>query len=301
MQTYSPEIVEMVGYAGYDHVMIDWEHGSFGTDAVVSMIRAAQVAHVTPIVRIPSNDEVWIKRALDAGALGVVVPHIASREQAEAAVEAARYADDSGAGSRGACPSVRAAEHMASDWRAFAQWSNENVFVAVAIESQAGAAALDEILGVPGIDAVFLGTFDLAHEMGHYGDNRAPEVASEIDSIAASARRASTPLFATLYRGRTPEESRDELDHWTNLGARVVNTVSDRRLVLQGLGERLGLLRADRSAVSGVPTGGRRGGAAPSAPPASGVLLSSTTRNGHASTDSIKWEGRSDRHGKKKR
>jgi 4-hydroxy-2-oxoheptanedioate aldolase len=243
VQTHSPEVVEMVGHAGYDHVMIDWEHGSFGTDAVVSMIRAAQVAEVTPIVRVPSNDEVWIKRVLDAGAMGVVVPHISSREQAKAAVDAARYANDSGPGARGACPSVRAADHLASDWRAFAQWSNENVFVAVAIESRAGVAALDEILEVPGIDAVFLGTFDLAHEMGYHGDNSAPEVASEIDSIIEVARRASTPLFATLYRGRTAEESREELDHWTSLGARVVNTVSDRRLVLQGLGERIGVLR----------------------------------------------------------
>src|SRR3954452_17147477 len=91
IQTNSPEIVEMVGIAGFDHVMIDWEHGSFGTDSVVSMIRAAQLAEVTPIIRIPSNDEVWIKRVLDAGALGVVVPHISTREQAEAAVQSARY------------------------------------------------------------------------------------------------------------------------------------------------------------------------------------------------------------------
>ena len=245
VQTHSPELVEMVGHAGYDHVMIDWEHGSFGTDAVVSMIRAAQYADITPIVRVPSNDEVWIKRVLDAGALGVVVPHVSNREQATAAVAAARYAADSGTGSRGACPSVRAAEHLTSDWGAFAQWANTNVFVAVAIESRAGVAALDEILEVSGIDAVFLGTFDLAHEMGYYGDNGAPEVISQIDSIVDITRRTSTPLFATLYRGRTPEQSREELDHWKHLGAQVVNTVSDRRLILQGLRDRLDLLRIE--------------------------------------------------------
>lgn len=90
IQSNGPEIVEMVGHAGFDHVMIDWEHGSFGTVSVVSMIRAAQYAQVTPIVRVPSNDEVWIKRVLDAGALGVVVPHISTKAQALRAVGSAR-------------------------------------------------------------------------------------------------------------------------------------------------------------------------------------------------------------------
>ena len=239
VQTNSPEILEMVGRAGYDHVMIDWEHGSFGTDAVVSMIRAAQVADVTPIVRVPSNDEVWIKRVLDAGALGIVVPHVYSRELAEAAVGAARYSTEGSLGSRGACPSIRGADHMASDWRSFAEWANENVFVAVAVESREGVAAAQEILDVPGIDALFLGTFDLAQEMGHHGDNTVPEVEEEILKLVGAAKRASVPLFSTLYRGRTPEECRHELSHWEDLGARVINTVSDRRLILHALSERL--------------------------------------------------------------
>lgn len=252
VQTHSPEVVEMVGHAGYDHVMIDWEHGSFGTDAVVAMIRAAQFAGVTPIVRVPSNDEVWIKRVLDAGAMGIVVPHISSRQQAQAAVDAARYATDSSRGARGACPSVRAADHLARDWRTFAERSNENIFVAVAIESRDGVAAMEEILEVSGIDAVFLGTFDLSHQMGYYGDNTAPEVMAEIDEIVRAAREASVPLFATLYRGRTPEESRAELDQWTALGACVVNTISDRRLVLTALSERLAAVADPQASFGGA-------------------------------------------------
>lgn len=242
VQTNSPEIVEMIGHAGFDHVMIDWEHGSFGTDSVVAMIRAAQLVQVTPIVRIPSNDHVWVKRVLDAGALGVVVPHVSTREQAEAAVNAARYRSENGPGARGACPSVRAANHMATNWLEFANWSNNNVFVAVAIESYEGVAALDEILKVKGIDAVFLGTFDLAHDMGFYGDNSAPEVAELIDQIVSASKHAEVPLFATLYRGRTDEEVSEEINHWRGLGAQIFNAISDRRLVLQGLEDRLSQL-----------------------------------------------------------
>lgn len=242
IQTDSPDIVEMVGHAGYDHVMIDWEHGSFGTNSVVAMIRAAQFADVTPIVRIPSNDEVWIKRVLDAGALGVVVPHISTREQAESAVRAARYrpraAGDTVA-ARGACPSIRAARHMASDWESFVNWSNDNILVAVAIESPQGVAHLGQILEVPGIDAVFLGTFDLAHDMGFFGDNSAGEVAAQIDRIVEVAERARVPLFATLYQGQSDEEVAQETRRWKALGASIFNSISDRRLILQGLKRRL--------------------------------------------------------------
>lgn len=243
IQSNSPEIVEMVGHAGFDHVMIDWEHGSFGTDSVVSMIRAAQFADVTPIVRIPSNDEVWIKRVLDAGALGVVVPHVSTREQAEAAVRSARYRTTANGGesaARGACPSIRAARHMARDWESFTHWSNENIFVAVAIESPQGVAELEQILEVPGIDAIFLGTFDLAHDMGFYGNNSVPEVVEEVDHIVTVAKRAGVPLFATLYRGRTDQEVREESARWRDLGAEIFNTISDRRLIFQGLEDRLG-------------------------------------------------------------
>ncbi|BAU94443.1 aldolase [Corynebacterium suranareeae] len=244
IQSNGPEIVEMVGHAGFDHVMIDWEHGSFGTDSVVSMIRAAQYAQVTPIIRVPSNDEVWIKRVLDAGALGVVVPHISTKDQALRAVGSARYRGTDGAaaevGARGACPSVRAAKHMAEDWKSFSTWSNDNIFVAVAIESSEGVAELDQILQVPGIDAVFLGTFDLAHDMGFYGDNSAPEVVEKIKRIVEVSKSAGVPLFATLYRGRSDEEVKKEVEFWRDLGAEIFNTISDRRLILQGLEHRLG-------------------------------------------------------------
>lgn len=222
--------------------MVDWEHGSFGTGAVVSMIRAAQYADITPIVRVPSNDEVWIKRVLDAGALGVVVPHISSKADAQRAVGASRYraqkAPLESLGRRGACPSVRAANHMASNWEEFVHWSNENIFVAVAIESPEGVAELQSILEVPGIDAVFLGTFDLAHDMGFYGDNSAADVVRQIDHIVTESDSANVPLFATLYRGRTDEEVQEEIAFWQEKGAAIFNTISDRRLILQGLEDR---------------------------------------------------------------
>lgn len=236
VQTNNPELVEMAGQAGYDYIMIDWEHGSFGTDSVVQMIRAAQVTGTTPIVRTPSADSVWIQRVLDAGAQGVVVPHVNTAHQAAQIAQACRYGT-SGNG-RGACPSVRAAGHLTRDWKSFSLWSDDNIFVAIAIESREGIQNLEEIIQVPGIDALFLGTFDLAQEMGYFGDNNAAAVREAIDELIACASKANMPLFATLYRGQTDEEVRAELEQWRSLGARIVNVVSDRRLISTGLQER---------------------------------------------------------------
>lgn len=236
VQTNNPEFVEMAGQAGYDYIMIDWEHGSFGTDSVVQMIRAAQITGTTAIVRTPSADPVWIQRVLDAGAQGVVVPHVTTAHQAAQIARACRYgALEDG---RGACPSVRAAGHLTRDWKSFSQWSDDNIFVAVAIESREGIQNLEQITQLPGVDAIFLGTFDLAHEMGHFGDNNAAAVREAIDELIAWANKANMPLFATLYRGQTDEEVRAELEQWRSLGARIVNVVSDRRLISTSLQER---------------------------------------------------------------
>jgi 4-hydroxy-2-oxoheptanedioate aldolase len=243
VQTASPEIVEMVGIAGYDYVMIDWEHGSFGTETVVSMIRAAEAVDITPIVRVPDHSETSIKRVLDAGAMGVVVPQIDTLKQAQEAIAAAIYFDGHNNGARGACPSIRATGHLSPDWKSFTLESNRDVFVAVGIESQEGIANLGDIVQIPGLDAIFLGTFDLAHSMGKFGNTKDAEAQSALDALVAAAKSRPLPLFATLISD-TLEEVGAEQKRWERAGARVFNVMSDRRLVTMGLRARLANCRA---------------------------------------------------------
>ena len=91
MFTYSPELIEIVGYAGFDFVMIDMEHSRVNIETMVHCIRAAEVSGLTPLVRVTENDPGLIRSALESGAQGIVVPHVKNSREARQAMEALRY------------------------------------------------------------------------------------------------------------------------------------------------------------------------------------------------------------------
>jgi 4-hydroxy-2-oxoheptanedioate aldolase len=243
VQTSSPEIVEMVGHAGFDYAMLDWEHGSYGFDTLVELIRAAQAVDLTPIVRIPDNTPSTVCRVLDAGALGIVAPQVETAQEAIAVARAARYLEtDHPFGQRGACPSTRATGHLATNWVEFSRTSNREVFVAIGFESEASIDNFHAIASAPGIDAVFIGAFDLAQAMRCPGQMQHPRVMEKLQGLLAGARELQLPVFATLTSASSHEAQADS-QKWIGLGARVINTVSDRRLVSLGLRERIAALR----------------------------------------------------------
>lgn len=166
IQLPSPDIVEIVGYAGLDFAWIDAEHGTMGISDLNQMIRAADAAGVDAIVRVPDHSPSFIQRLLDIGAAGIIVPHMRSAEVARAVLAAARYAPE---GVRGACPAVRAVGHLTTDWPTVLRRAREDVMVFGLIEDADGVANIDEIVGT-GIDGVLFGPFDLSTEMGLEGD-----------------------------------------------------------------------------------------------------------------------------------
>ena len=132
VQTRNPEACELAAAVGYDFVIIDMEHGSFGWDGAVDMVRAVEYGGATPVIRLPGHSVIDIKKALDAGALGIIIPQIGTPEQASQMAQAARYEP---AGRRGACPVVRATSHGLLDWKPYSKWANENVMVWGLIET----------------------------------------------------------------------------------------------------------------------------------------------------------------------
>jgi 4-hydroxy-2-oxoheptanedioate aldolase len=226
----SPDIVEMVGVAGYDFVWIDCEHGAFYLESAVGMIRAADATNVTPIVRVPNHEPSFIMRVLDAGAMGVLVPNITSAAQARAIVSAAKYKTARTEGTRGACPRVRAAGHQAHDWPAFSEWSNDNTMVWLLVEGVEGIQHLDDILETPGIDAIMLGPFDLSVSMGHGGNTTHPAVVAMLDTIVDTALKHKVDVAAVLL-APTPSAMREEKQRWADRGCRILNVNSDRRIL----------------------------------------------------------------------
>ena len=158
----SPEAAEYVGRFGFDWLVVDTEHNAIDVRTMGQMIGAIGSSATAPLVRIPWNTPEHFKRALDAGAWGVVVPMVNSKEEAEAAVRAARYHP---LGERSVGGSRHALGFDATPAEYYAR-ADEEILLVVQIEHEQGVERADEILGVPGVDACFIGPNDLAASLG---------------------------------------------------------------------------------------------------------------------------------------
>ncbi|MGM0852629.1 MAG: HpcH/HpaI aldolase family protein [Bacillota bacterium] len=159
---YSPNFIEMIGYAGYEFVVIDDEHGAFSPSELENMIRTAESVDLVPIVRV-SYDPSSIQKALDRGAKGVQIPMVNTRDDAIQAVKRAKFPP---LGTRGVAYSHRAARYGNEGGKAFLDSSDENTLVIPHIETLEAVENIEEIMGVEGIDIIFIGTTDLSVDMG---------------------------------------------------------------------------------------------------------------------------------------
>jgi 4-hydroxy-2-oxoheptanedioate aldolase len=158
----SPEAAEYVSRLGLDWLVVDTEHNPIDIRTLSHMLMAMGASPAAPMVRIPWNTPEHFKRALDAGAWGIVVPMVNSREEAEAAVRAARY-HPSGERSAGG---GRHALSFDTTTGEYYRRANEEVLLVVQIEHIRAVERADEILSVPGVDAAFIGPNDLGTSMG---------------------------------------------------------------------------------------------------------------------------------------
>lgn len=168
----SAQAVEAIGYSGLDFIIIDTEHGPIGIESAENLVRAAEVAKMTPIIRVSHNEPHMILRALDIGASGVQVPHVSTKKEAEAVIEYSKYHPK---GKRGFSPFTRAAKY-GIEAEGHAAKSNKNTVVVVNVEGIDGIKNLNQIADVPDIDVIFIGPFDLSQSLGKPGDVYNPEV-----------------------------------------------------------------------------------------------------------------------------
>ncbi len=231
VQTASPENAEIAAACGFDFLILDMEHGSFGIDSLVHLIRGAQVGGTTPVVRLPDHSETDIQRVLDAGATGILIPGVSTAEQAGKIARAARYAP---AGTRGACPRVRATAHGIFPWEKHVEWSEQNVMVWVIVETLEGMRNLEGIVKTPGIDAVGFGAFDLSQDMGFQGRTDHPEVKREIEAGIPLALQNKVAVHMHLFEA-SPEEIGKSASRWAGLGATILTCMTDRRALATGL------------------------------------------------------------------
>lgn len=204
---------EVAARSGHDWVCIDTQHGLIGYDVMLPMLQAIAASAVPSFVRVPWNEPGTIMKVLDAGAAGVIVPMVNSVAEARSAVGACRYPPD---GYRSMGP-IRA-RAVSADWRL--------PICVVMIETVQAVSRADEILAVPGIDAVFVGPNDLAVSAGLDSgyEGRHPEHRRLIETLASSARAHG--VVAGIMCG-SPEVALQ----WHRVGYQMLALESDTRLL----------------------------------------------------------------------
>jgi len=185
-----PAVAEVMALSGLDFLVIDTEHGAINVESVQAILQAIQATDVVPIVRLAGSQRMFANKILDTGPLGIIVPMVSSREDAQATVSAALYPPE---GTRG-IGLGRAQGYELDRREEYLKVVNDEMLVVVQVEHRDGIACIDEIVTTPGIDLVFLGPADLAGSMGYRTQPGHPEVAKAIDRVAQAATRAKVPV-----------------------------------------------------------------------------------------------------------
>lgn len=185
MSLASPVVTELVGVVGFDWMLLDAEHAPNDALTLIPQLMALKDSPSAPVVRPQANDPVAIKKLLDAGFVNFLIPFVDSAADAERAVAATRYPPQ---GIRGVSVGHRGNRYgTVAD---YFQVANDNISVAVQIESRAAVEAIDEIIAVEGVDALFVGPSDLAASYGHIGNANHPDVQAVIAHVFERAHAA---------------------------------------------------------------------------------------------------------------
>ena len=234
MVSDSRAVLEILANAGFDFVMIDGEHFMKNPETFEQLIITAESAGIAPFVRVQENPYL-IDRILSAGARGVMVPMINTKEQAQEAVNAAKYAP---IGKRGAC-NPRAATYGANGLQSlvdFYKTENDNVMLVLQVETAESADNLADILSVKGIDSIFIGRMDLSHSMGITGQFDHPELIKKVKQIFKAGKEAGIPVSMVTFDAEDTNKYFEE-------GYEICAMSGDAFLLAQAAGEMMGKVK----------------------------------------------------------
>jgi 2-dehydro-3-deoxyglucarate aldolase/4-hydroxy-2-oxoheptanedioate aldolase len=203
----APQLAEIASAAGFDWLFLDMEHGALEGSDVLRLVQAAR-GPCACLVRVPENREMWIKKALDTGAAGIIVPHINTAAEAAQAVRWAKYpplGDRSVGFSRANLYGARFQQNVDT--------ANAETVVVAQVEHIDGVRAIESIAGVAGVDAVFIGPYDLSASMGKPGRIEDGDVREAIGRVASVCRAVKVPVG--IYAGGLPAAAKALADGYT--------------------------------------------------------------------------------------
>lgn len=176
----SPDVVEVVGLAGLDFVVIDMEHSPITYENTSSMIVAAESKGIAPYVRISELSASHILRTLDTGAHGIQIPHVETAEDAREIIQYSKYHP---LGERGMSPSTRAGKYTLKTDKQLLKKANDETLIVLTLESESSLDRVAEITEIEGVDVIYIGPYDLSQAMGLPGEVDHPEVINNMDRI----------------------------------------------------------------------------------------------------------------------
>jgi 4-hydroxy-2-oxoheptanedioate aldolase len=204
---WSPTLVEIVGHLGFDFALIDAEHAPNSPESCEHMVRAADCANITPLIRVAVNMRQNILRYLDIGALGIQMPQLNTREEIEAFADAVKYPPEGKRGLAG----VRANNYsLTGPLGDYVKEANRETMTIAQVETLAAVDNLKDFLTVPNIDVVFIGPTDLSSVMGYPGQTNHPEVQKMIAYLVAEIRKAGKAAGTTAYDLETLKRTRQQ-------------------------------------------------------------------------------------------
>jgi 2-keto-3-deoxy-L-rhamnonate aldolase RhmA len=199
-------IAEIFARAGFEWLVVDLEHSTISIEQAGELIRTIDLAGAAPLVRLTSNDINQIKRVMDAGAHGIVVPNVNTPQEAQDAVAATRYAP---LGRRGV--GLARAQRFGPGFKDYLEWQKDGPVVIVQIEHRSALDHLEDIFAVPGVDGFIIGPYDLSCSMGMAGEFERPEFIAAMQRILTAGLKAGCPAGLHIVEP-DPERLRQVID-----------------------------------------------------------------------------------------
>ena len=233
----SPAGVMIMANAGFDFVFLDLEHGAFNYETVVDLVQIIRLAGLTPLVRVPDGLYHLIAPILDAGAQGIMVPRVESREQVEYVVSCTKYPPD---GQRGCSVAKGHNDYQSDEIHTFTQHANRQNMVIIQIEREKAVAEIDTLVSVKGVDVALIGPNDLALSLGIPMDMQHPSMKTAIGQVVDACQQAG---IASGIHIADPEV----LLEWYARGMRMLAYSNDLAMIAKEANQGIETLRQGMS------------------------------------------------------
>jgi len=235
----TPAIPLLLADVGYDFIFIDMEHGAHNMETVADLIKVTRLTGMTPLVRVPDLQYHFIARCLDAGAQGIMVPRVETREQVEAIVSFSKYPPS---GERGCSINKGHNDYQAEALIPFVGKANKENFVILQIERKKAIEDLDELLSVPGVDAAVLGPNDLAVSYGVPNDLDSPLMTEAFQKVVDTGKKYG--VHTGMHIGNLVK-----LKEWMGKGMHIITYNTDLGFLKSSASAGLSELRNHASAL----------------------------------------------------